>query len=196
MNPRALAGIGRLGIFVLSGLGFGLVFVLAVTGCPLPQPMPRGPSAGGSARWAFGRAQPVIAAFAPDAELRTILGYTVSLDGRLPANTGAWSFVAWSPTRSTIQVTVSYDGTTSSSERTEAAPGPGVQRPLPAGWADSPVVFAATSGRRNPAAQIANLVVLNVASYPEAPNRAVWGINFDAPPNQLVTYDGVYIGPQ
>jgi len=187
------AGIRRLGILALA-----FALALASAGCPLPAPapIPRGPGTEGSARWAFAIARPEIVAFAADAEVRTISGIMVNLDGRLFANTGVWSFVAWSPTRSTIQVTVKADGTASSSQRTDAAPGPGIQRPLPANWADSIPVFAATSGRRDPAARLANLVVLNVASYAQAPNRAVWGISFDAPPNQLVTFDGTYIGPQ
>jgi hypothetical protein len=189
MNARMLAGIRRSGISALA-----LVVVGAMTGCPMPTPRPAGSD--GSARWAFGIAQPVIAAFAGDAEVRTILGTTVSVDGRLPANTGSWSFVAWSPTRSTIQVTVNANGTTSSSQRTDLAPGPGIQHPLPAGWADSIPVFSATNGKRDAAARVANLVVLNLASYSQAPGRAVWGINFDAGPNQLVAADGTYIGPE
>lgn len=193
MNARTLAGIHRLGIFAPA-----LAVVAMTSGCPMPAPtpIPRPPGTDGSARWAFAIARPEIAAFAADAELRTIAGFTVSLDGRLPANTGSWSYVAWSPSKSTIQVTVRFDGTTSSSQRTEAPPGPGVQRPLPTNWADSIQVFGATVGKRAPAARIANLVVLNVASYAQAPNRAVWGISFDVPPNQLVTFDGTYIGPQ
>jgi hypothetical protein len=124
------------------------------------------------------------------------LGATVGLDGRLPSNTGSWSFVAWSPTRSTIQVTVSANGTTSSAQRNDPAPGPGIQVPLPAGWADSPQVLAATSGKRAAGATVANLIVLNVTSYTQAPGAAVWGINFDAGPNQLVAVGGAYIGPE
>lgn len=189
MNARTLAGARSLGVFA-----FALALVATTAGCPKPTPRPSGTD--GSARWAFAIAQPKIAAFAADAEVRQILGATVNLDGRLPSNTGSWSFVAWSPTHSTIQVTVSADGTTSTTQRTDAAPGPGIQRPLPGNWADSLQVFAATNGRRNASASIANLVVLNVASYPQAPNAAVWGINFDASPNQLVAVNGTYIGPQ
>jgi hypothetical protein len=174
--------------------GLALVVVGAMAGCPMPTPRPAGSD--GTSRWAFGIAQPVIAAFAADAQVRTILGNTVGLDGRLPSNTGAWSFVAWSPTRSTIQVTVNANGTTSSSQRTDAAPGPGIQVPLTAAWADSPQVLAATSGKRAAGATVANLIVLNVASYASAPNTAVWGINFDAGPNQLVAATGGYIGPE
>lgn len=189
MHARTLAGIHRPGLFALA-----LALVGTMAGCPTPTPRPSGSD--GSARWAFGIAQPEITAFAADAEVRTITGAVVNLDGRLPANTGSWSFVAWSPTRSTIQVTVAANGTTSTSLRADAAPGPGIQRPLPLTWADSLQVFAATTGKRNASASIANLVVLNVASYSQAPNAAVWGINFDAPPNQLVAVNGTYIGPQ
>lgn len=133
---------------------------------------------------------------AADAELRSILGAVVNLDGRIPSNGGDWSFVAWSPTHSTIQVTVNANGTTSPSQRNDAAPGPGIQVPLPANWADSIAVFAATNGKRDPGATIANLVVLNVASYSQASGKAVWGINFNAGQNQLVAADGSYIGPE
>ena len=189
MNARTIAGIRRLGISALA-----VVVAGAMAGCPMPTPRP--PGTDGTSRWAFGIAQPVITAFAADAQVRTILGNTVNLDGRLPSNTGSWSFVAWSPTRSTIQVTVSANGTTTTSQRTDAAPGPGIQQPLTASWADSPQVFAATNGKRDPGAHVANLIVLNIASYSQAPGRAVWGINFDAGPNQLVAADGTYIGPE
>jgi hypothetical protein len=194
MNTDMVAGIRRHGVLVAK-LALGLALVTALIGCPPPTPRPPGGN-DGTARWAFGIAQPHITAFAADAEVRTILGSSVNLDGRLPSNTGSWSFVAWSPTRSTIQVTVSASGSTSITHRNDTAPGPGIQVPLPAGWADSSTVFAATNGKRNASASIANLVVLNVASYSEAPNQAVWGINFDAPPNQLVAVNGTYIGPQ
>jgi hypothetical protein len=193
MNINMLAGIRRHGVLVAK-LAFALALVGALAACPRPTPRP--PGNDGTARWAFGIAQPLITAFAADAEVRTILGSSVRLDGRLPANTGSWSFVAWSPTRSTIQVTVSTRGTTSVTHRNDAAPGPGIQRPLPSSWADSSTVFAATNGKRSAAASIANLVVLNVASYSAAPDQAVWGISFDAPPNQLVAVNGTYIGSQ
>ncbi|HEX8109363.1 MAG TPA: hypothetical protein VF516_16645 [Kofleriaceae bacterium] len=186
MYARSLA-VHRLGI---------LAFALAIAGCPPSPNIPRPPGTDGGARWAFAIAEPVIHGIAPDAELREILGAVVNLDGRIPSNGGDWSFVAWSPTRSTIQVTVSFHGTTSTSQRTDAPPGPGIQVPLPANWADSIAVFAATSGKRDPGATIANLVVLNVASYTEAPGKATWGINFNAGQNQLITATGSYIGPE
>jgi len=188
----SLACIRRPGVATRAAVAVLASFALA--GCPRPSPRP--PGTDGTARWAFAIAQPKIAAFAPDAEVRTIAGAPVNLDGRLPANTGSWSFVAWSPTRSTIQVIVNADGTSSSSQRTDLAPGPGIQQPLPAGWVDSDQVFAATSGKRDPAARIADLVVLNVASYTHAPGQAVWAIRFDAGPNQLVAIDGTSLGSQ
>jgi hypothetical protein len=191
MNVRSFRIPGR-----IIGLGLALAIIGASAGCPPTTITPRPTGTDGSARWAFAIAQPRIAAFAGDAELRTIIGATVRLDGRIPANTGTWSFVAWSPTHSTIQVTVDANGVASTTTRTEAAPGPGIQVPLPASWADSIQVFAATNGHRDPGASIANLVVLNLASYSQAPHKATWGINFNAGQNQLVAVDGSYIGPE
>lgn len=185
------AVIRRLGFLV-----FGLAMVVATAGCPPTVAQPRPPGTDGSARWAWAIAQPVITGIAADAQLRTVIGAAVQVDGRLPANTGNWSFVAWSPTHSTIQVTVSAAGTTSTTQRNDAAPGPGIQVPLPATWADSTQVFAATNGKRDPGASSATLVVLNIASYSQAPGQAVWGIAFNVSPNQLVKFDGTYIGPQ
>jgi hypothetical protein len=151
----------------------------------------------GTARWALAIAQPVISSFAPDAELREVLGSQIFLDGRLPANGGDWSFAAYSPAMSmTIQVTVDFDGKTTMTTRADAAPGPGIQVPLTASWADSSTVFAATDGHRDAAATIANLVALNVSSYPSAAGQAVWAIDFDTGANQLVSATGMYIGPQ
>src|SRR5262245_54135262 len=189
-HPRTRSGIRAI------GLVFALALIGANAGCPPTTITPRPPGTDGSARWAFAIAQPKIAAIAPDAELRTVIGAFISLDGRLPANTGDWSFVAWSPTHSTIQVTVNANATTSTTQRNDAAPGPGIEKPLSAAWADSIQVFAATNGKRDPGATIANLVVLNLASYSKAPNKAVWGINFNAGANQLVAVDGTYIGPE
>src|ERR1041384_7680085 len=129
MNARTLDRIAR---FAITGCVTLAIGGLAV--CPMPTPRP--PGTDGTSRWAFAIAQPVITAFAADATVHTILGATVGLDGRLPSHTGSWSFVAWSPTHATIQVTVSANGTTSSAQRNDPAPGPGIQLPLPAGWAD------------------------------------------------------------
>jgi hypothetical protein len=190
MHAQSHARLRALGISALA-----LAVVAAIAGCPTPTPRPPGGN-DGTSRWAFAIAQPKIAAFAGDAQLRTIVGASINADGRLPSNTGSWSFVAWSPTRSTIQVTVNADGTASSSQRNDPAPGPGIQQPMPASWADSPQVFGATVGKRDAAAHVANLVVFNLVSYTQAPGKAVWGINFDAGQNQLVAADGTYIGPE
>jgi hypothetical protein len=188
MRARTFTVIRQLGIVVIALAVAGLA-----TGCPPNPNIPRPPGTDGGAKWAFAIAEPVIHGVAADAELRTIIGAVVNLDGRIPSNGGSWSFVAWSPTKSTIQVTVNANGTTSTSQRTDAAPGPGIQVPLP-NWADSIQVFAATNGKRDPGASIANLVVLNIASYSKAPNKATWGINFNAGQNQLVAADGTYVG--
>ena len=90
----------------------------------------------------------------------------------------------------------SADGTASTTQRSDAAPGPGIQIPLPTNWADSIQVFAATNGKRAAGATFATLVVLNLASYSQAPGKATWGIAFDVQPNQLVAADGTYIGPE
>jgi len=155
----------------------------------------------GSARWAWDKAQPVAAQNAADAELRQILATLVQTDGRLPANEGSWSFVCWSPSQQkTIQVTIAADGSPSTSIRAEAAPGPGIQRPLPAAWANSTDVFQAivNAGVSLANATGAQLAVLNVASYSGVPNQAAWAINFQGsnPPNQVVRWDGTYVGPQ
>lgn len=190
MHARTLTLSRRLGSAV-----FALAVCAVTAGCPPTPNIPRPPGTDGGAKWAFAIAQPVIHGIAADAELRTVIGAAVNLDGRIPSNGGSWSFTAWSPTRSTIQVTVNASGTTSTTQRTEAAPGPGIEVPLPA-WADSIQVFAATSGHRDAGASIAQLVVLNLASYSRAPGKATWGINFNAGANQLVAADGTYIGPE
>ena len=160
------------------------------------KPTSRGPGTDGTARWAFALASPKMTG---DYELRQILGSSVMVDGRLAANTGAWEFVAWSPTlQSKNQITVSYNGATSESVSAEPAPGPGiVKSALLATWADSPDVINATNGKRAPGATHAPLMVANVTNYPKAAGQAVWGINFDGGGNnQLVGIDGAYIGDQ
>ena len=180
----------------LCRLLLAVVLLSTFTGCKNPQTRP-GPAFDGSAQWAWNIAQPMVAAFSSDAQIYNILGATIFPDGRLPANTGDWSFVTWSASNhQQFQVTVNFDGTATSST-TNVATTPGVGgTPVPAGWANSIVVFQATVGHRASGVTIANLVVLNEASYPTAPGPNVWGINFDVSPNQLVRWDGTYLGTE
>jgi hypothetical protein len=180
-------------------LSAAIVIAAVAAACAtVPAPAPRpGPLGQGSARWAYAIAQPSIAASAPDAELYTILGAFVWRDGRLPSNTGDWSFVAWSPSlKQTLQVTVKFDGTFFTTTRNEATPPSQNGQPLPAGWLDSPDIFAVVASHLTCGVTHAQLAVLNVASYPQAPNQPVWGINFNVGQNQLVKWDGTYVGTQ
>lgn len=168
-----------------------------VTCCSLPQPGARpGPVYNGSAHWARDIAQPLINGFASDAKLYTVLGALVYSDGRLPANVGTWSFVAWSPSRQEeFQVTVSYDGSTSTGTRAQTSAPSSNGQPIPAGWANSTVIFDATTPSRDPSATVANLAVFNIATqkYPY-----IWGINFDkgTPSNHYVNWDDTYLGTE
>jgi len=166
--------------------------VIGALGCNKPVPRPAGTD--GTSRWAYGIAQP---SFGGDYELRQILGGMVFLDGRLPANTGSWSFVAWSPSQQkTRQVTIAANASVSVSDRNAAPPGPGIAGTLPSTWADSPQILGATDGRRDSNATIAKLMALNVTRFNGTQSQAAWGINFDAGNNQLVSVDGTYLGPQ
>ena len=176
---------------------FRWVPLLAVlmAACPSPQTRP-GPTFDGSVHWAYAIAQPLITPFAPDVQLYYVLGAGISPDGRLPSNLGDWSFIAWSQSRNQeIQVIVKYDGTTSTSTHAQAtAPGSGLV--VPAGWANSPVIFQATIPHR-PSVSEAQLVAFNLNRYNAlAWNQAVWNIHFDSGPNQLVKWDGTYLGAQ
>jgi hypothetical protein len=164
--------------------------------CQTPTQRP-GSDFEGSAHWALAQAQPHISSFAADARLYTVLGSMVYRDGRLPPDTGTWSFVAWSPTRQEeLQVNVQHDGGTSTTTRSQASPPSHNDQPIPASWANSTVVFAAVAPHLESGTNHAVLVVLNTTSYPQAPNDTVWGINFDRGPNQLVRVDGSYLGAQ
>jgi hypothetical protein len=172
--------------------------VLILSNCNPGPPTPRGgPAFDGSAKWAQNIAQPQINSFAGDAQLYQVLGSLIMKDGRLPTNQGNWSLVTWSPSQQKVfQVTVSFNGTTSTSTRAESSPPTASGQPLPASWANSTNVFAAAGPHLDAGVSQATLAVLNVASYPQAPNQAVWGINFNTGPNQLVKWDGTYIGTQ
>jgi hypothetical protein len=176
-----------------------VVILVTATGCGSvspPAPHPGAPD-WGTARWGYAVAQPAIAGFASDAALYEILGTQIYRDGRLPANTGDWSFVAWSPSLKQIfQVTVKFDGTSSTTTRSANAPPSQNSQALAANWADSTTVFAAVAPSLTCGVTHAELAVLNVASYAEAPNQPAWGLHFDVGQNQLVRWDGVYIGSQ
>lgn len=177
---------------------FHLAVVVALpallgSSCPTPELRP-GPVSDGSAQWAWQIAQPRVTAFAADARLYEILGAVIWHDGRLPANTGTWSFVTWSPTlQRELQVTVDHSGTVSTSVRDRtSAPGSG-GHPVPAAWANSPVVFQAAEPHRPSDRTTAQLVVFNLETW-QTPG--LWGINYGSGPNLIVRWDGTYIGTQ
>src|SRR3990172_1727296 len=176
-----------------------IAVVLLAAGCAsVPGPAPRpGSLATGSARWAYAIAQPSIGAFAQDAQLHAIIGAQVYRDGRLPSNAGDCSFVAWSPgLRQAFQVTVKFVGSSSTMTRSaNTAPSQNAQ-PLAHSWADSTTFFAAAAPYLVGGVRNACLAKLNLASYAEAPSQSVWGLNFDAGQNQLVKWDGAYVGAQ
>jgi len=175
---------------------FALLCVLGVQGCKDPQVRP-GASFDGSVKWALQIAQPDINTFAGDAQLYSILGAMIWKDGRLPANTGTWSFITWSAgLKKKYQVTVDYQGKiTRSATDQEGPPKTPSGTTLPAGWVNSTNIFASI-----PAQQItsncATLVVFNFTNFDQAPNTAVWGVNFNGSKNPLVRWDGRYIGTQ
>src|SRR5215216_6059313 len=107
-------------------IAIALVMVVgAFSGCTCQKGTVRpGPPFDGSAKWAVGLAQPRIAAFASDADVRTIVGARIAPDGRLFANVGSWGVVAFSPShQQTIQVNVSATGALT--EQVSAATGAG-----------------------------------------------------------------------
>lgn len=163
-----------------------------LVGFSCPTPLPRtGPLFDGSAFWAWQLAQPRVAAFSSDAALYTVLGARVWHDGRLPSNTGDWSFVTWSPSLlKEFQVTVNYDGTVTTDTRDRPnAPGAAGQ-PVPAGWVNSTIVFQAADPGRHGGDDAATLVVFNIST---APSPGIWGINYPSG-NLGVRWDGTYLG--
>jgi len=160
---------------------------------PPPQQRPGAPF-DGSVHWARDIAQPLIQNFAADAQIYNVAGVQVYGDGRLPANVGSWGIVAWSPSRQEeFQVNVRHTGATSTSVRAQTSPPSSDGQPVPAGWVNSTVVFAATAPHRDPSATVATLTVFNIATY----DNPVWGINFSsagAEPNHFVSWDGNYLG--
>lgn len=159
---------------------------------PAPQPRP-GSAFEGSAYWARDLAQPLIANFASDAQVYSIIGVQVYRDGRLPANAGSWGLVAWSPSQQKeFQVNVRFTGTTTTTTRAQTNPPGANDQPLPANWVNSTTIFNATASHRDPGATLATLVSFNIATY-SGPH---WGINFNAgaEPNHYVNYEGTYLG--
>jgi hypothetical protein len=172
------------------------ILCLFIQGCKPPKVRP-GSSFDGSAKWALQIAQPVISDFAVDAQIYQVLGALVWKDGRLPANTGTWSYVSWSASlKKTCQVTVDCQGNSRTSIRdSQNPPNTGSSTTLPVGWVNSTSVFSAVPGQEI-TKSYAQLVVFNTTSYPQAPNTAVWAMNFAGGRNPLVRWDGHYIGTQ
>lgn len=184
----------RIGI-VWPGVGICMLLI-SILGCKEPVER-QGPSFDGSAKWAFGKAQPVINTFANDSKVYSILGSMIMKSGRLPANTGAWSFVSWSPSlKKECQVNIDYQGkATKSIKDLELPPNTASGGPLPVGWVNSDIIFSSIPGSEV-SSSYATLVVFNFTNFPQAPNLAVWGISFSNGGNQLVRWDGYYLGPQ
>jgi len=172
------------------------IFLLACQGCDEPTVRP-GADFDGSVKWALQKAQPEITNFSGDAQIYNILGSLIWKDGRLPANTGTWSFVSWSQSlKKTCQVTVDHQGDITKSVHDEVnPPSTGSGTPLPAGWVNSTMIFSAIPGLEI-TKRFAQLVVFNTTSYPLAPNMAVWVINYAGGKNPTVRWDGQYIGTQ
>lgn len=169
------------------------VCALVLIGCAAPAERDVNDQDGG-ARWAWDIAK---TAAAGDAELYALLGSSVAPDGRLPANIGSWSFITWSAsTHETRQITVRPSGTLSTTMRSDATAPSGTGDPLPATWADSKAVFATATPHLPCGVTIANVASLNMVIYPEAPDDAAWAIDFDVGANQIVAWDGAYVGPQ
>ena len=180
------------------GVICSVALLLLVSGCDCPPPEQRpGSSYDGSVHWALDAAQPVIHSFASDAEIYQVLGAVVWNDGRLPANSGSWSFVSWSPSRREIcQVTVNWLGNARERVRESVdPPRTGSGGPIPSAWVNSTAVFSGIPSNEV-TASFAQLVVFNLNNHDEAPNAAVWGINFAGGNNPLVRWDGVYVGNQ
>jgi hypothetical protein len=179
-----------------GGILVALTLLAFCLGCEEPEVRP-GAQFDGSIYWALQIAQPKINTWASDAQIYSILGAAIWKDGRLPANTGTWSFVCWSVSLKKIyQITIDNNGDPSTSIREQLTPPSTASgTPLPAGWVNSTVIFAVI-----PAAEItknyATLVAFNSASYSQAPNEAVWGINYAGGRNPLVRWNGEYIGTQ
>lgn len=175
---------------------FVFLIIMSFLSCKNPIVRP-GDNFNGSVKWALQIAQPEISSFSSDAQIYSILGALIWKDGRLPDNTGTWSFVSWSFTlQQTYQVTIDHQGNVTESIRDNVnPPNTGSGGTLPAGWVNSTAIFASI-----PIQEItknyAQLVVFNTTSYSEEPNTAVWGINFAGGKNPLVRWDGVYIGTQ
>ena len=191
MKKRLVSAILKKSIIICA-----LLAVMALSSCDDPEARP-GDSFDGSVQWALQIAQPEINNFSSDAQIYSILGATIWKDGRLPANTGTWSFISWSASLQKIcQVTVDDEGNTRKTIRdSENPPNTGSGSTLPAGWVNSPTIFSAIPTQEI-TRSFAQLVAFNYTSYLQAPNEAVWGINFAGGRNPLVRWNGEYIGTQ
>jgi len=170
-------------------------FSLLILGASCPDPMLRpGTAFNGSAKWAFNIAQPLITDFASDVELYVIGGTRIWKDGRLPSNTGTWTFFAWSASRQQeLQVTVYHDENTRTKLKDEEEP-PGRGQPIPTNWANSTTIFQAAWPYVSGAPSSVTLVIFNFTEYPEAPGQAVWGLVYESPGGtHKVRWDGVYL---
>jgi hypothetical protein len=171
-----------------------VISTMLLTSCKDPLPRP-GNSFDGSARWAYNLANPEIQNFSGDAILYVIMGAVVYKDGRLPSNTGTWSFIAYSQSRGEeIQVTVNWKGEISKDIHARTEP-PGRGEPLPSNWINSNNIFQIAYQHVNDSPDAVTYLTVNWTEYPQAPGKALWALAYFNPGGtHLVTIDGQYIG--
>lgn len=159
----------------LQSIG-GRLYIEIIPNSPRP-----GPDFEGSAQWAYKIAQNIIGNFSSDAELYGIVGEKVFRDGRLSENIGSWSFILWSPSEKKIlEVTVDEKGVATNTTRNEVSPTPPVEQPIHSGWVNSTDIFK-TATKYMPhqiGVTFAYSAALNIGNDPNAPDEAVWNVNF------------------
>jgi len=178
----------RIRILLLS-----LLFLGGACAVPI---VPQRSKPGGSLRWAETLALPKAVAWAPDAALCLVQGTGVGSDGWLPDRGGMWKLYYWSPNQiSMYEVAVDSDG---SVRATDVKNLPQRGGHIPAGWADSPKVWAATHAHQKAEAVHTLDAELSLNAEPEKyPARTVWRVRFWLPNNAMeshvLTPEGVWL---
>jgi len=160
--------------------------VCLVAACAAPI-VPQRTKNGGAAHWAVALSAQRASDWARDAQLCDILGVGVGIDGWLPDRGGKWQLTYWSAAKTAVyQVAVDSDGNVHAQEWKDTGHR---GHSLPAVWADSPKVWAATRSHQKGESLSTFDAELALDVDPEHfPGQAVWRIRFYMQDNSRETH--------
>jgi hypothetical protein len=149
--------------------------VLGYVACAGPI-LPARSKPGGAVKWAESLALSKAIQWSTDATLVSVTGAGIGIEGWLPDRGGEWKFTYTSVAKATrMEIVIDSDGTVRDRETAKGPPAAA----LPAGWLDSPKVWAATRAHwTGQPVHTLDAELSPVAEPERAAGALVWRIRF------------------